>query len=86
MATEVTSEVWRRDEHSYDLRAELSFQALHAEDVSQRQNQEYAGLHQHLTGLVQKTQHHREMCQESQTTQSAAGPEIDRLRRREEPL
>ena len=36
------------------LRTELSPQALHAEDVSQQHIQEYAGLHQRLTGLAQE--------------------------------
>ena len=34
LVTEVTSEVWRRDEQVYDLRTELSLQALHQEDVT----------------------------------------------------
>ena len=33
MVTEATIEVWKRDEQLYDLRTELSFQELHAEDV-----------------------------------------------------
>ena len=46
LVTEVTSEVWRRGEQVYDVRRELSLQALHAEDASQQQqHQEYAGLH-----------------------------------------
>ena len=48
--TEVASEVWRRDEQAQDLRTELNLQALHSEDG------EYAGLHQHLTGLVPESQ------------------------------
>ena len=63
--TEVTSEVWRRDEQVSDLRAELRLQSLHAENVSQQQYQEYAGLHQHLTGLCQETQQYQEMFEES---------------------
>ena len=85
-ATKVTSRVWRRGEQVHDLRTELSLQALHAEDATQQQNQEYVGLHEHMTGLVQETQHSREMFEESRIAQSAAGPEIDRLRRREEEL
>ena len=49
----------------YDVRTEVSLPALHAEDVSQRQNQYCAALHQHLTGLVQETQQYREMFEES---------------------
>ena len=64
----------------------LSFHALHLEDVTQQHNQEYPGLHQHLTGLVQETQHFREMLEESRTAQPAAGPEIDRRRQREAEL
>ena len=48
LVTEVTSSVWRRDEQVYELRTELSLQALHSEDVTQQQSQEGAGLHQHL--------------------------------------
>ena len=81
--SEATPEVWRRDEQLYDLRTELSPQALHAGEVSQ-QNQEYVGLHQQLTGLVQETQQYREIIEESRTARSATGPEIDRLRQREE--
>ena len=83
LVTEVTSEVWRQDEQLYDLHQELGLQALHADDVSQHQTPEHAGLHQHLTGLVQETQQYREMFEDSRTYQSAAGPDIDRLRRRE---
>ena len=61
MVTEVTTEVWRRDEQVHDLRAELSLHALCADDASQQPNQEYAGLYQHLTGLVQDTQQHRDV-------------------------
>ena len=43
LLTEVTSEVWRRYEQVHDLRRKLSLQALHAEDVTQQQSQEYAG-------------------------------------------
>ena len=43
LQTEVTSEVWRRYEQVHDLRRKLSLQALHAEDVTQQQSQEYAG-------------------------------------------
>ena len=77
--TVVTSEVRRRGEQVRDLRTELGLQALHLEDFTQQQNQEDAGPHQHLTGLVQETQQYREMF-ESRAAQSAAGPEIDRLR------
>ena len=56
LSTGVTSEIWRRDEQVYDLGAEVSFRTPHAEDVSQHQNQEHAGPHEHLTGLVQETQ------------------------------
>ena len=55
----------RRDEQVHDLRTELSLQALHSEDATQQQTQECAGLHQHLTGLVQETQQHREIFGES---------------------
>ena len=54
LVTEVTSEVWRRDEQVHDLRTDLSLHALHSQDVTQKRHQEYAGLHQHLTGLVQE--------------------------------
>ena len=37
----------------YDPRTELNPKAPHPKDVSQQQNQERAGPHQHLTGLVQ---------------------------------
>ena len=86
MLTEVTTEVWRRYEQFYDLRTELGLQALHSDDVTQQLRQEHAGLHQHLTRLVQETQQYREMFEESRIAQSGAGPEIDRLRRREEEL
>ena len=33
MVSEVTPEVWRRDEQLFDLRTELSLEAPHAEDV-----------------------------------------------------
>ena len=56
LATEVTSEVWRRNEQVHDLRTELILHAPHSEDVTQQQSQERAGLHQHLTGLFQETQ------------------------------
>ena len=66
-------------------RAELSLQALHARDATQQQNQEYDGLHQHLTGLVQESQHYRgDVSQNIESAQSAAGPEIVRLPRRDE--
>ena len=48
LVTEVTSSARRRDEQVYELRTELSLQALHSEDVTQQQSQEGAGLHQHL--------------------------------------
>ena len=86
LLTEVTSEVWRRYEQVHDLRRKLSLQALHAEDVTQQQSQEYAGSQQHLTRLVQETQQYREMFEESRSAQSAAGPEIDRIRHRGEEL
>ena len=57
----VTTEVWRRDEQVHDLRAELSLHAWYADDASQQPNQEYAGLYQHLTGLVQETQQNRDV-------------------------
>ena len=61
VVTEVTTEVWRRDEQVHDLRTELSLHALYADDASQQPNQEYAGLYQHLSGLVQDTQKHRDV-------------------------
>ena len=51
----VASEVWRRYDQVHDLPTELSLHALHSEDGAQQQTQENAGLHQHLTGLVQET-------------------------------
>ena len=39
LVTEVTTEVWRRDDQLYLLLTERSRQALHAEDVSQQRNQ-----------------------------------------------
>ena len=75
LVTEVTSEVWRRDEQLNDLRTEVSLQAPHAEDVSQQQKKEHAGLHQHLTGLAQETQQCPELFEESRILQSAAGPQ-----------
>ena len=83
LVTEVPSEVWRRNEQLYNLRTELSHQAPRSEDASQKQSEEYAGLHQLLTGLVQESQQYREMFEESRAAHSA-GPEIDRLRQREE--
>ena len=80
MVTKVTTEVWRRHEQVHDLRAELRLQALHSEDVMQQQSPEYAGIHKYLSGLVQET---REMSEEPRAPQSAARPEIDRLRHRE---
>ena len=56
----------------------LSPRALRWDDVTQQQSQEYAGLHGHMTELVQETQQHREMFEESRAAHSAAGPEIDR--------
>ena len=50
-----------RDEQVYDIRTELSLNVLHSEDVTQQQMQEYAGLRQHLTGLVQE-HHNIERC------------------------
>ena len=76
----------RREQCTHDLRTKLSLQALHSEDVTQQQNQEYAGLHRHLTGFVQDTQQYRKMFEDSRAAQSAAGREIDRLRRREAEL
>ena len=78
--TEVTTEVWRRDDQVHVFGTELSLHALHSEDVTQQHSQEYAGLHQHLTGVVQETQRYRELLEESRAAQSATGPEIDRLR------
>ena len=63
LVTEVTSEVWRRDDQVHDSRTELSLHAPHAEDVTQQQHQKYAGLHRHLTGSVQETQ--QSMSEES---------------------
>ena len=37
-----------------------------------------------MTGLVQKTEQFREMFEESQIAQSAAGPDVDRLERRDD--
>ena len=86
LVTDMTSEVWKSNERLHGVRAELSLQALHAEHVSQRQNQEYAAPRQHFTGLGQQTQRNLEMFEEYRTAQPAAGPEIERLRRREEEL
>ena len=86
LVTEVTSEVWRRNEQVHVLRTEVSLQAVHSEDVTQQPNQEYARLHQHLTGLVQETQQSRDMLEESRADHSATGPEIERLRQREAEL
>ena len=80
--TEVTSEVWRRAEQAHDSRTELGLQALRSRDIAQQQSQEYAGQQQHLTRLVQETQQYREMFDESRATQSATGPEFERLRQR----
>ena len=55
LVTEVTSEVRRRDEQEDDFRTVLSLHVQHAEDVSPQPNQGYAGVHQHLTGLVAET-------------------------------
>ena len=43
-------------------------------DVTQHQSQEYAGLHQHLTGLVPETQQYRDKS-ECGAAHSATGPE-----------
>ena len=86
LVTEVIPEARRRDEQVYGLRTELSLQALHREDATQHQSQEYAGLRQHLTGLVQETQQCRELFEESRAVNSATGPEIERLRSREAEL
>ena len=43
LVTEVTSEVWRRDEQVHDLRTDLNLHALHSEDVTQQQSLQYAG-------------------------------------------
>ena len=56
MVTDVTAELWRRDEQVQYLRTELSLHAPHSEDVTQQQSHEYAGLHKHLIGLAQETQ------------------------------
>ena len=61
------------------------FHALHSENVTQQQNREDAGLQEHLTGLVQETKQDREVFEQSRA-QSAAGPEIERLRQREAEL
>ena len=45
LVTDVTSEVRRRDEQVYDLRTELSLQALHQGDLTQHPSQENAGPH-----------------------------------------
>ena len=82
LVTEVTSERWTRDEQVNDVR----LHALYSEDVTQQQNQKYAGPHQHLTGLVKETQQYRETFEESRLAHSAAGPRIDRLRQREAEL
>ena len=55
-------------------------------DVTQQQGEDYAGQRQLLTGLVQETQQYRAMSEECPTAQLAAGPEIDRFRRRKEEL
>ena len=60
-----TSEVWRREEEVHDLRTELSLHAPHSEDVTHQQNQENAGRHQHLTGLVQETQQRKMLTAQS---------------------
>ena len=67
--TEVTTDVWRRDEQVHDLRTELSLHALHSEDVTQQQNQEFAGKRQHLTRLLRETQQYREMFEISRAPQ-----------------
>ena len=59
MVAEVTSEVCRRDEQLYDLNTELVLHAPYSDDVAKQQNQEYAGVHQDLTGLVQETRQNR---------------------------
>ena len=74
LVTEVTSEVWRRDEQVYDLHTELSLQAPHQEDVTQHQSQEYAEPHQPLTVLVQEREQYREMFEESRAAHSPTGP------------
>ena len=86
LVTEVSFEVWGRDEQVFGVRAELSLHAPHQEDVTQQQSQEYAGQHQHMAGLVQETQQHRAMFEGSRVAHSATGPEIERLRQRETEL
>ena len=76
-------EVWRRDEQVHDLlRTELSLQFMHYTQKTLRNThvKNTLDLHQHLTRLVQEAQQHGEMLKESRAAQSAAGPEIDRLR------
>ena len=55
----VRSEVWRRDEQVHGTPTELGLHALHSEDVTQQQNHDDAGQHQHLIGLGQETQQYR---------------------------
>ena len=61
---------------------ELSLHAPHSEDVTQQQSQDYAGLHQHLTGLDQETQKVLKNL-ELLCSKSVTGPESERLRQRE---
>ena len=85
LVTEATSEVRRRDEQVFDYVQNSVF--VHCTRKTLRNNsQEYVGPHQHLTGLVQETQQYREMFVESRAAQSAAGPQIARLRQREAEL
>ena len=80
LVTEVTSD---------DVRTELCLQALHAEDVlQQQQNQDYAGLLQHLTGVVQEnTAITKKGLKNLDLIKSSAGPDTDRRStKREEEL
>ena len=87
LVMEVTSGVWRRDEHVHYFQTELSPHALHPKGVTQHQSQEWtSGLHQHFTGLVQETQQHREMFEESRALHPATRPEIEQIQQREAEL
>ena len=47
LVTEASTEVWRRHEQEHYLRTELSLHALHSEDNTLQQSQEYIKLPQH---------------------------------------
>ncbi len=77
--TEVTSEVWRRDERVHDLRVEFSLQALHSEDATPTTKSRMRWTKSALD-TIGSGKHSNE---ESRAAQSSAGPENWSFRQRE---